>query len=300
MMHSPSELDSEIQFITSEFSPGVGRENEATAGPAESYLPIISSCRSPEEFYGNGYSTAPGEYEFLLKRVAKNLKILDIGVGPGQSSVFLAASGHRVWAVEPGKGFCRCLAQLKKQFDLNLVPVCGVGEEIDKIPERDFDAVFFNSSLHHCDDPVLALRKALAVLRPGGFLFLSSENIIRPWVSKKRWYRRLETHAVQMGHYGGNEHTYFTWEYERMLRQAGFSKIKRIPSNLILHPLHRIGFDFKVRNGLTLPKMRERDFLVRVPYYFALSWVARNPVLFRLLSKCSIFPCQFMGIKPAQ
>ncbi|HBG04316.1 MAG TPA: hypothetical protein DDY22_01885 [Geobacter sp.] len=36
------------------------------------------------------------------------------------------------------------------------------------LSEQQFDYILFNSSLHHCDDPVKALRAAFRLLKPGG------------------------------------------------------------------------------------------------------------------------------------
>jgi SAM-dependent methyltransferase len=292
-----SQLDAKIKFITTQYSTGVEREIEATTESALVNLGIAKDCQTVEEFCNAGLSSAPKEYSVLLQGLGENLKILDVGVGPGQSSAFLAMKGHRVWAVEPNPGFCRVLSYLRQNFQLDLTPVCAVGEELDLLTEQDFDVVIFNSSLHHCDNPVLALQKARELLKPQGKIFLCSESFLRPWVNKETWYRRLETHPLEMGHYGGNEHAYYSWEYRQMLKDAGFAEVVTLPSAQFLEPLFRIEFELKARDGIHRPRFGELEFLIRTLYYFAMSKVVKISLLFRVLSGFSLLPGQIRGTK---
>ena len=82
---------------------------------------------------------------------------------------------------------------------------------------------FFNASLHHCDDPIRALSHCYESLNKGGVLFLVNENFIRPWMTKARFYHLMETRPEAMGNYGGNEHTFYNWEYIQMLRKSKFN-----------------------------------------------------------------------------
>ena len=293
------ELDHHISFLTKNFSNGVDREILAVQNTAQNDLQRTQGCKSATEFCESGLSSAPKEYSLLIQDLGKNLKILDVGVGAGQSAAFLANNGHQVWAVEPSPDFCRVLSFVKIKFNLNLHPVCSVGEDLDKLSEKNFDAVFFNSSLHHCDDPIISLKNAYALLKPGGVIFLSAESFLRPWVKKKKWYQRLETHPEEMGHYGGNEHAYYTWEYKSMLREAGFSDVKMLPSAQFLEPLFRIQFEFKSRNGMGRTKMGESEFLIRTLYYFLMARIVRISFFYRLLSQFSLLPGQVKGIKKA-
>ena len=51
------------------------------------------------------------------------------------------------------------------------------------------------------------------------------EPTLKPWRTKSWFFRKLATDPIGMGHYGGNEHIYYNWEYDRLLRHAGFSRI---------------------------------------------------------------------------
>lgn len=149
-------------------------------------------------------------------------RVLDIGAGPGQTSLHLALQGHRVTVAEPSPDLCRYLDSAVRLYGVDLDIFNLPGEELHHLAPRTFDACIFHGSLHHCDDPVRALRHCHALLRPGGRLLLTSEPILRGHISKERFQRILATGTMPTGDYGGNEHSYYHHEYLDMLRQAGF------------------------------------------------------------------------------
>lgn len=297
-MSSFNNLDSHIIEVGTSFSEGVSKENLVTLDFAKTHFVFAESCRSPVEYYHSQSSHSAIDYgEFVKQFPRRKLKILDIGVGRGESSVFLATLGHSVTSVEPSYDFCTLIAYVKNKFKLDIKIVRTVGEEINKINDSNFDFIIFNASLHHCDDPQLALKNAYNMLAPGGKVFLSSEIQIRPWMTKKRWYWLLENYPHKMDHYGGNEHAYYSWEYTSMLKLAGFEKIYRDPSGQFLHPKYRIQHDLNQKGFSQRSALGKMKFLVRGAYVYTMAVLVRVPVLFQPLAALSIVPCQFVGEK---
>ncbi|OYZ20742.1 MAG: hypothetical protein B7Y39_10245 [Bdellovibrio sp. 28-41-41] len=292
-------LDSHIIDIGTSFSDGVAKENLATSDMAKVHIAFAEHCKNPREYYTSQSSHSAVDYAEFAKLFPANkkLKILDIGVGRGESSVYLASNGHSVTSVEPGYDFCMLIAFVKNKFNLDIKVVRTVGEEINKIGDSDFDVVIFNASLHHCDNPKLALKNAYSLLAPGGKVILSSEIQIRPWMSKKKWYWLLENYPEKMGHYGGNEHAYYSWEYIKMLEQAGFQKTSKEPSGQFLNPIYRIRHDLNEKSFSSRGALAKMKFMVRGVYVFVMAAVVRIPVLFQPLAAVSIIPCQFVGEK---
>ncbi len=288
----------QVKKLTENFSEGVSKENEISAAAAKHFFSFLEQCKTPDEFYNNLLSHAKIEYsEFSKKFPAPHLKILDIGVGRGESSVFLAHQGHHVFSVEPSIDFCNLISFIKNKFKLKIDVINTVGEETDKIEEKDFDVVIFNASLHHCDNPDLALKNAFNLLKTRGIIFLSSEIQIRPWVNKKRWYWLLENFPQKMKHYGGNEHAYYSWEYVQMLKKAGFKQVKRLPSGQFLSPMYRIKYDLNAK-PLAQRNLKEKTiFAIRCGYYFAMALLVRLPILYQPLSSISLLPAQFYAVK---
>lgn len=287
-----------IRKVTKNFSEGVARENLVNDDSASRQEAFLESCCTAADYFEQGVSPAYFDYSnFLARFKGRKLRILDVGVGQGESSVFLATRGHSVVAIEPSLGFCHLIASAAEKFRLDITPIVAVGEEIDRIGETDFDVVAFNSSLHHCDEPLKALSNARQVLKPGGYIFLCSELQLHPWVRKRQWYRRLETNPIVMGHYGGNEHAYYSWEYLGMLRRAGFAGIEMEPLALTLDPLRHIEIGLAARvQGKRV--WSEWKALSRSIWYIALARLIRFKPLFKLLCRISIIPAQFRAIKP--
>jgi 2-polyprenyl-3-methyl-5-hydroxy-6-metoxy-1,4-benzoquinol methylase len=159
----------------------------------------------------------------------KHIKILDIGVGVGLSSLLMAMYGYAVTAVEPSLTCCELLKKTAEKLNLSIEIINSTAEELDEI-DQTFDIGVYHSSLHHCDNPILALQKTHARLNQNSKLFLIEEPLLRCYRTKKWFYRMLKEQPEKMGHYGGNEHIYRIQEYIYFLRKAGFSKIKLIPS----------------------------------------------------------------------
>jgi SAM-dependent methyltransferase len=200
------------------FSPGVSAEmqvqNTRTEEGAE-----FGSATTAEQYWKTGVTTAPYQYAMLFSSLPKGSKVLDVGVGFGQSSVFLAGLGYEVYAVEPSLFMCQLIQDAAHRFKLPLTVVQAVGEELSQIGS-EFDVVIFNSSLHHCDDPIRAIAESFKCLRPDGQILLVGENMLKPWMSQERYLRLLEKDPLGMGHYGGNEHAYHNSAYVRMLRTS--------------------------------------------------------------------------------
>jgi SAM-dependent methyltransferase len=104
-------------------------------------------------------------------------RLLDVGCGRGDLAEWFAARGWHVAGVEPSADAARQAA--------------GRGVEIhygtlDDAPwgPGSFDAVTFNHALEHVPEPMLTLRQAHELLRPGGLLVVSVPNF-------RAWQRRL-------------------------------------------------------------------------------------------------------------
>lgn len=275
--------------ITDNFTTGVAAENSAWEQLA-SDTERMEGLDEAATFVREGGSLAPTQYEGLLSRLPLNTKrVLDVGVGRGQSSMYLALQGYEVVAIEPNLRFCSILESEANRFGLHVTPCHGVAEDINKI-DAQFDAVFFNASLHHCDDPRRALRFAFDRLKPGGKIFLVNENFLRPWRSKAWFQRMLVKDPTAMGHYGGNEHAYHNWDYAAMLRAAGFNDLEWVRpvsggaiSKLEFVLLQRVNGHRMYRTKLGIA--------ARFLYYVVEEMLGGN----KTLARASLIPCQFIA-----
>lgn len=105
--------------------------------------------------------TAETQAGFLLPYLRPGMAVLDVGCGPGTITVGLAA------AVAPGPvtGLDKPEALPEDLPGVTLVP--GDARELP-FPDASFDAVYLSTLLQHLPDPLVAVREAVRVLRPGG------------------------------------------------------------------------------------------------------------------------------------
>jgi SAM-dependent methyltransferase len=288
-----------VTILSDSLSEGVIAENEATDREAEKTREGLDKQQTVNEYIQNNPSLGPIEMEPVLESRLPpgRLRILDIGVGRGESSLFLASKGHEVVAIEPGPGFSETVAAAAEKFHLPVKVYRGVAEDIDRLDEGKFDAVFFTSSFHHCDDPLGALRKAYELLNKGGKIFLLAESYLRPWVSKKKYYWSLEHDPAAIGHYGGNEHIYYNWEYLNMLRKAAFVDAKTFPMAQISRPILRTERMLAERTS-GHRSYSETAVFCRVLVFFISAHICRMSLIYNPLAKSSVLPTNFEAVRP--
>ena len=280
--------------LSPDLSAGVSSEIEALAAMT-TQLRKFAHTTSARQYWTEGISEAPYQYESLLKLFPRGAKILDVGVGLGQSSVYLAERGYDVVAVEPSMVLCEIMRDAAARHELPIQVVQGVAENLSRLGRSDFDVVLFNASLHHCDDPLLALAEAKSCLRKGGAVYLVNETMLKPWQSEAVFQRRLKEDPVAMGHYGGNEHAYHNGKYVRMLRSR-FEDVEwlipRAGSALddlrLLLNRHIDGTQIHTRNGAVL---------ARFLFYIVRAWLRTVPWLYRVLARASVVPVHFRAVK---
>jgi 2-polyprenyl-3-methyl-5-hydroxy-6-metoxy-1,4-benzoquinol methylase len=224
---------------------------------------------------------------------------LDVGVGRGNTSIYLASRGHSVSVVEPSPEFCRLLGLATNLYSLSLKIYNCNAESIQKINGL-FDVIIFNSSLHHCDDPIKALKSCYSCLSERGKLLLINEPILQFYRSEKWFYTRLETHPHEMGHYGGNEHNYRYHEYLEMLKKAGFLKVTSEPHISLTDYQGRVK-QAEVIMCKERPLYDPRDIQIKKIYYYVVYKLITldllDKIFPKLLTYLSLVPSTFIATK---
>lgn len=105
----------------------------------------------------------------VFRWVPRDVKVLDVGCGFGESLGYHRARGCEVWGVETDENILR----VARRFDFKVK--VGVFRAVD-FPRDYFDFVTLDQVIEHVADPLALLRDAAAVLRPGGTLLLSTPN----------------------------------------------------------------------------------------------------------------------------
>lgn len=96
----------------------------------------------------------------------KNKRILDLGCGAGEASVYFALKGADVYSVDISCEMLKKAQQLAQRYQVKVNTYCSSTEKID-FPDNYFDYIYGSSILHHAN-PLLTIRQAARVLKKDG------------------------------------------------------------------------------------------------------------------------------------
>lgn len=98
----------------------------------------------------------------------KNRKILDLGCGLGEASVYFALNGAKVVALDISPGMLDCARKLATKYSM-VKKVRFIEAPAEKLPFKPetFDLIFGGNVLHHVDLPQVS-REIKRVLKKGG------------------------------------------------------------------------------------------------------------------------------------
>ena len=128
----------------------------------------------PDGAFKTLHDINPARLDWICQYIApKNLNMLDIGCGGGILSEGLARLGAEVTGLDVE---AQALEVARKHAEASKLSVRYVCEPVESFEEGPFDAITCLEMLEHVDDPQLVIDSAIALLKPGGFLFLSTVN----------------------------------------------------------------------------------------------------------------------------
>jgi 2-polyprenyl-3-methyl-5-hydroxy-6-metoxy-1,4-benzoquinol methylase len=108
----------------------------------------------------------------MLKFIPENsTKFLDIGCGDGSFAASLMKKENEVWGVEIDQQRAD-IARPK----INHLITGDFIQNIDQIPSKYFDCIFYNDVLEHLLDPCYVLKKTKPLLKPDGVVISSIPN----------------------------------------------------------------------------------------------------------------------------
>lgn len=135
--------------------------------------------------------TAP-ENRFIMERMGPldGRRVLDIGCGLGESSVYFASRGARVTALDLSPQMVDLTCRLARAHNVEVEGVVCAAESLN-VPDETFDVVYVGNLLHHViegrADLFARIRKAL---KPGGWFYSWDPIAYNPVINV---YRRMAT-----------------------------------------------------------------------------------------------------------
>jgi 2-polyprenyl-3-methyl-5-hydroxy-6-metoxy-1,4-benzoquinol methylase len=284
-----------MPVVKYEYMKSVELQNELTSiSDIRNYVSQYEEM-ALDRFLEAYFSTESGsEFADATRDLNGKLDILDIGAGFGQSSLHLALKGNNVTVIEPSEDYCRFIDFYSTKNSLSIeIHECTI--ETFR-PGRKFDVCIFNASLHHCDDPGLAVARCHELLKEQGRIFLINEQILKFYRSKKWFARMLVENPAKVDHYGGNEHVYRYYEYVNMLKKNHFHRImEKIP--VFYADIRQVFLNSATRRLYNKFKYNEFELLARFVWYLALSKIVRTRILLSIAKRLSLVNCTIIGAR---
>lgn len=112
--------------------------------------------------------TAP-ENRFILRQMGdiRGKRLLDLGCGAGENSVYFAKQGAHCVATDYSPGMVDVALKLAASNGVKIEGRTANAMALD-FPNNTFDLIYASNLLHHIPDPKIALKEMHRVLKPGG------------------------------------------------------------------------------------------------------------------------------------
>ena len=107
----------------------------------------------------------------IVREVAPQPRLLEVGVGTGRIAVPLAEAGVRVAGIDISPKMLDVLREKRRDIDVMLAEAAR-----PPLRERSFDALLFVHILHLVPDPEATLRATIPLVRPGGLVIRGGDS----------------------------------------------------------------------------------------------------------------------------
>ena len=176
----------------------------------------------------HGWRTALNSASFLLPHVKPDMKILDIGCGPGTITVDLATyvpQGHVTGLENASEVLSQGRALAQERGIANIEFVVGDGNGL-QYEDNSFDVVFCHQVLQHVADPIKILKEMKRVAKDGGIVAArESDYSVFAWYPEvpglREWQKLYDTVARYNGGEPNAGRVLHVWA-----KRAGFVDLK--------------------------------------------------------------------------
>jgi SAM-dependent methyltransferase len=154
----------------------------------------------------------------IINRHGLGPRVLDLGCGPGWTSLFLAGRGFQVTAGDVAPDMLDVARQNAERLGLDVdFRKIDMQRPLPR-PDTPYDLVLILDALHHMPDERIVLRNCLDVLRPGGSILLVEPD----------WFHEFSPGSIRARRdFGTTERGMGFGRMKRSLRAAGFVRPRR-------------------------------------------------------------------------
>jgi 2-polyprenyl-3-methyl-5-hydroxy-6-metoxy-1,4-benzoquinol methylase len=131
------------------------------------------------------------ENQFILSQMGelKGKRLLDVGSGLGESSVYFALQGARVTMADISPGMVQTGHEIAKKYGVEVEGMVSSAEGLD-VPGESYDLVYIANTIHHVQNREVLFQKIHRALKPGGRFFSFDPIAYNPVINV---YRRMAT-----------------------------------------------------------------------------------------------------------
>jgi SAM-dependent methyltransferase len=131
------------------------------------------------------------ENQFILSRAGslRGKKLLDIGAGLGESSVYFALQGARVTTTDISPAMVETATALGRKYGVELEGIVSSAEDLN-VPSDAYDIVYAANLVHHVPDRSRLFEQIKRALKPGGTFFSWDPLAYNPAINL---YRKMAT-----------------------------------------------------------------------------------------------------------
>jgi len=157
-------------------------------------------------------------YVLQLLDLHAGSSLVELGCGSGWMTRLAARHGVRAAGFDISPDMIEIAREEATREGVEVTFEAGDYEQLDL--GRSFDACLLYDALHHSERPELVLAAAHRALRPGGRLLLAEPN----------WKQRFQGRGASET-YGTTELGYNPRHLKKLMRDAGFTEIRRFHNN---------------------------------------------------------------------
>jgi SAM-dependent methyltransferase len=131
------------------------------------------------------------ENQFILSRMGSlsGKRLLDIGAGLGESSVYFALQGAHVTTVDVSPQMVETALGLGRKFGVELKGIASGAEDLN-LSENSYDIIYVANTIHHVANRAFLFEQMRRALKPGGAFFSYDPLAYNPLINV---YRRMAT-----------------------------------------------------------------------------------------------------------
>jgi ubiquinone/menaquinone biosynthesis C-methylase UbiE len=128
------------------------------------------------------------ENRFILSRMGNlnGKRLLDIGAGLGESSMYFALKGAQVTMTDISPGMVQTGRELARRYGVEVEGIVSEAEDLS-VAAESFDFVYIANTIHHVRDRDALFQKIHRALKPGGLFFSSDPLAYNPAINVYRW-----------------------------------------------------------------------------------------------------------------